>query len=122
MNYKPGKTAGFLLMEVMVATAILGIGLVVIIQSLNASLKNSAAAENVATASWLLQQKLADVFQYRYVTGRDRGDFGQAWSNFTWETDCRRLSQNLDDVTMTVYWQERNEAKKVSAETFISKP
>lgn len=120
---KPKKSAnGFMLMEVMLAAALLGIGLVVIIQSINASLRSSESVANVATASWLLEQKLTDVFQARYANGRDSGKFGSAWDNFRWETECRSLNRNLDDIILSIYWQERNEEKKISAETFMAKP
>jgi type II secretory pathway pseudopilin PulG len=113
---------GFMLMEVMLAAALLGIGLVVIIQSVNASLRSSQSMANVSTASWLLEQKLTDVFQSRYGNGKDSGNFGSGWDNFRWETECRSLNRNLDGIILSIYWQERNEEKKISAETFIAKP
>ena len=111
-----------MLMEVMLAAALLGIGLVVIIQSINAALRSSESVANVATASWLLEEKLTEVFQARYDSGLAGGKFGSGWDNFRWETECRRLNENLDDITLSIYWQERNEEKKISAETFIAKP
>ena len=121
MKFK-GAQRGFMLMEVMLATALLGLGLVVIIQSINASLKNSESAANIATASFLLNQKLADVFQARYTSGQEKSCFGTGWENFSWETDCRSLNQNLDEISLSVYWQERNEDKKISVETFVARP
>ncbi len=111
-----------MLMEVMLAAALLGISLVVIIQSINASLRNSESVANVSTASWLLEQKLTEVLQSRYDNGKNNGNFGSSWDNFRWETDCRSLNRNLDDIILSIYWQERNEEKKISAETFIAKP
>jgi type II secretion system protein I len=99
---------GFLLLEVILATAILAISLVGIIDSLGRCVAAAKAIQSYSVAEILLANKS---FEFRAERAGDifdqEGTFedypGYSWSRRLERTDTEGLWQQ----TITVYWQER---------------
>jgi len=74
------------LLEVIVALTILGVGLTVVMRSFTLSLK-ATRRERVITTGSLLANYLVDQFQVMPPIGVpfDQGDFGQDYPGFSWE-------------------------------------
>lgn len=81
----PPGDAGFTLLEVLVALAILGTGLFVLLQNHYASAQLLAEAQEAATMQLFMQKAVADV-EREVLLGNDEGDadFGQRHPDFSY--------------------------------------
>jgi general secretion pathway protein I len=88
---------GFTLLEVMIAIAILAISFTSLFGSQSHSLSLAAEAKFNSTASFLVQEKLAE-----YESGLtgfidDEGDFGDEFPGFKWKVEV--LDADIGDLT-----------------------
>lgn len=111
-----GLQAGFTLLEVMIAVAILAITLTVIYGSQSQSLSLAAEAKFNTRAAFLLQQKLAELESGSIELRNDEGDYGDDYPGFRWKIevddvffDVRELvvdpDRPLKRVTVEVSWE-----------------
>jgi type II secretion system protein I len=96
--------AGFSLIEVMIATAILGIGLTGVIQAVTASIQSSQDTEHltcaVCLASGQMEMTLADPF---LSTGTQNGSFDPPFSAYRWKVDVKETGEEgLHEVSVAV--------------------
>lgn len=98
--------AGFTLLEAIVAVAIMGIGLVAVMEAYSASMRLSLQDEYLTTATFLASGKMDEVLKEPYVTpGADEGDFGDEFADFTWTVDTADSQiEGLETITVTVKW------------------
>jgi prepilin-type N-terminal cleavage/methylation domain-containing protein len=92
---RPGRSArGFTLIEVAIAMAIVGIGVVTVLQIFSAALRTERSAgiraRAVMRARALLEQTLAAP---EPVAGQDKGDFGDGYH---WERSIREARELTD--------------------------
>lgn len=98
---------GFTLIEMIVATLLLALGIVGLLSAISTSTRASGIADSIHTATLLAQQKLSEIeLQPSSLTGGDQqGDFGDAFSGFRWRETVEATSyQSLFKVTVTVTW------------------
>ncbi|MBW1982377.1 MAG: prepilin-type N-terminal cleavage/methylation domain-containing protein [Deltaproteobacteria bacterium] len=119
MSTRSCKTAGFTLLEVMVAVAILAIALVAILKSSAQSLDVLGASQRGTTATLLAASKLAEVEAAGVEQWNDyQGDFGDEYADFSWEIDTEPISvEGLYRVVVTV--KSREEATVVELEEVV---
>lgn len=99
--------AGFTLLEVMVAIAILAIALVAVLRSQAHTVFVAGEARLSTTASLLAQSKLAEIESNR--ENATQGDFGEDFPNYSWETSIRKTElKQLREVILTIKWQEQS--------------
>ncbi|MCK5243730.1 MAG: type II secretion system minor pseudopilin GspI [Desulfobacterales bacterium] len=99
--------AGFTLLEVMVAIAILAIALVAVLRSQAHTVFVAGEARLSTTASLLAQSKLAEIESNREDS--TQGDFGEDFPNYSWETSIRKTElKQLREVILTIKWQEQS--------------
>jgi general secretion pathway protein I len=99
--------AGFTLLEVMVAIAILAIALVAVLRSQAHTVFVAGEARLSTTASLLAQSKLAEIESNRQDS--TQGDFGEDFPNYSWETSIRKTElKQLREVILTIKWQEQS--------------
>ncbi len=95
----PGKSAGFTLLEVMVAMSILAIALVAVFQMQSQSISMSTESRFLTTASLLAQSKMADVEGALSLGNRsEKGDFAPEYPDYGWslsvtDTQLARLKR-----------------------------
>ena len=83
MNMK--TNAGFTLMEVMLAMAILAISLVAVFQSQSQSISMATDSRFMTTAALLAQSKMAEVEAGTALDiGKQDGDFGIDYPDYSW--------------------------------------
>lgn len=83
-------TSGFTLVEVLVATVLLAVGLVAAVGAFSASTRASARAQDQTLAALAAQRVLAEVEAApTREPGREEGDFGNDASGYTWVADIR---------------------------------
>jgi general secretion pathway protein I len=109
------KHAGFTLLEVMFALAVIAATLVVVLGSQSQSLSLATETKFTTTAIFLAQHKMAEL-----ETGNpadlsaDSGDFGEDFPGYRWELDVsdappvepEGVSDYLRQVDLTVSWGE----------------
>lgn len=88
-------TAGFTLLEVMVAVAVIAIALVTLIGAQSQSVTIATGAKFDAQASLLGQAKMAELSLATEAEQSDgRGDFGSEYPGFTWTAEVSDLTED----------------------------
>ena len=123
--------AGFTLLEVLVAVAIVGVSLVMLLRLHLLSLDATLAAQDLTTAVLLAEGKMTTFMAQSPQEGEDEGRFdGPDLERFSWTTSVTDYGLDLggqDDsigirhVTVSVHWREGNRERSYSLETYESK-
>jgi len=85
------KTKGFTLIEVMIALAVVAIGLMATLNAANQEIRGASLTQDKMTAYWLMQNKIAEIRlastwpSIKKNKGSDK-IFGQTWR---WQTDTK---------------------------------
>ncbi len=111
-----GAAAGFTLLEVMIAVAVLAITLTVLYGSQSQSLSLAAEAKFNTQAAFLLEQKLAELQSGKMDFLDGEGDFEGENSQFSWSvaTEDHGISDpeiftelnDLKRAKVTIFWKE----------------
>ena len=132
--YGHGAT-GFTLLEVLVAVAIVGMALVMLLRLHLLSLDATLAAQDLTTAVLLAEGRMATLMAQSPREGEDQGQFdGPDLERFSWTTLVTDYDLGLGDqngeqeesvgirhVTVSVHWREGNRDRSYSLETYESK-
>jgi general secretion pathway protein I len=112
---KPVETdAGFTLLEVMVAVAIMAIVLVAVFRLHAQTIAMSGAARFYTTAPFLAEDALARMeFTAANQLGGDSGEFGDAFPGFTWRAEVEtveseylgQVAEDLKRIDLTVVYE-----------------
>ena len=113
LSGKRGSTAarGFSLLEVIIAVAILGSSLAILLGAVNKNLVLASRSKNLSIASSLAQQKLGEIELAGYPEiGEEQGVFEES-PGFTWYLnvlpyDVQQLGTEIRIVILTVAWDE----------------
>lgn len=101
-------STGFVLLEVMLSLAILGLGLILILNSFTTGLKAIGIIRDYTKATLLLAQKtgeLEDIQQELYPT-KIEGIFEEE-PKFTWKAEIKKVSGiDLKEVRIIVEWEK----------------
>jgi len=120
-NYK-----GFLLIEVLMTVSILSVVLTMIVRSHMAALHASTYTEEYSTAVLLLENKMTELMQKGFIA-RDlekQDDFEPPYQEFSYLLKTKKdenseTSDNLNEVTLTLFWPSGNSERKISATTYL---
>ena len=109
-------------MEVLLAVAILGLGLSAVIHVFSASLQATQMSHHLTLATLLSQQKLAELRQEGFPSpGLVSGEF-EDYPNFSWEIEVNSTEMdNLVEVGLTIFWSERGSQKKMEVKTLLAR-
>ena len=114
-NPKPSGGAGFTLLEVMIALAILGMTFAFAMELLATGVRSAKTSEDYVQAALLARQKVAQVAVLRSTGGEaDGGEFG---GGFRWVSEVHPLPQEeelparLYQVRVRVTWPGRRGEK-----------
>ena len=127
--------AGFTLLEVLVAVAIVGVALVMLLRLHLLSLDATLAAQDLTTAVLLAEGKMATFMAESPGEGEGQGQFdGPNLERFRWTTsviehaldlgsgnDGREGAIGVRHVTVSVHWRDGNRDRSYSLETYESK-
>jgi general secretion pathway protein I len=109
--------AGFTLLEVMIAVAVIAIALVAVFGSQSQSLTLANEAKFNTTAALLAQKKMAEIEVKRPLEpGSASGDFGEDFPGYEWDLRVDDVSftgastvEYLKQVDLTVLWGDREQ-------------
>jgi len=104
----PGvRPAGFTLLEVMIAVAIMSMALVAAIGSQSQSVSLATEAKFSTTATFLAQSKMADLeAKAPDDLFSDAGDFGEDFPGYSWESE-------VSDATLEEFSEASRHLKKI---------
>ncbi|HLX36432.1 MAG TPA: prepilin-type N-terminal cleavage/methylation domain-containing protein [Candidatus Binataceae bacterium] len=122
------SSAGFTLLEVMIAVGVLGIALLSLLALHNSNLQSVIRGQELSTASVLAQGLMSNAELERIpMPGRTQGDFeklfpGQ-YRNFRWERDVEMsgMFPDIRKVEVTVYYGPRFR-QRFSIDEFLHDP
>ena len=120
-NLERRREAGFTLLEVMIALAILGVAFALSMELLASGVRSAKASENYTQAVLLARQKLAEVAATPNLEGSaNTGEFG---GGFRWSSEIQPLPQEQDlparlfRVRVRVTWPGRQGDKALDLYT-----
>jgi Tfp pilus assembly protein PilV len=89
---KPGARA-FSLLEVMVAVGIFFMAMFTILALVSNSLRSARKLRRVEVDAGMVAAQLL-IKTNRFNEGRESGDFGQLYADYSWEYDCNMVETN----------------------------
>jgi general secretion pathway protein I len=102
---RPAAQAGFTLLEVVIAVAILGVSLTVLLQSQAASLNNAGRSRDLTVATLLARGKMIDVEKHLFHDGfqmsteDEEGDFtDEGHPDYKWHTRISEVEFDLSKL------------------------
>lgn len=120
-KYKPNSAnqRGFTLLEVIVAVAIMGASLAILLGAVNRNLVMASRSKNQSIAYTLAQQKLTEIELDGYPdVGQDQGIF-EEYPGFNWYVnvlpyDIEQLGTEIRIVMVDIAWDDGNQVFKVA--------
>ncbi len=123
-----GKT-GFTLIEVVVAMAILGVSLILVIELFSGGLRLGRASEEYTRAGHYAQMKLEDIALTRQIEeGTEEGEFD---STYRWQMEIKKVEilplesgtdytppADLFQIQIRVIWHSGRQEKTTVVETY----
>ena len=117
---KRPKRRGFTLMEVLAAMLLLGIVLPAAMGGLDVCLRAAANARHKQEAALLAEAKLNEVLATRDATTLGTGGtFGDDWPEYRWTLATSAGQFNLEQLDLTVEWQERGRTQSLTLGTMM---
>jgi general secretion pathway protein I len=117
------ETAGFTLLEVLVALALLGMAVTVVLQLFSANLRSISASEEYVAGSLEAQAKMREVLEEKDISEGTRNgitDNGYRFQVFVSDNLTERsesLPVKLMEVEVKVYWTQGNKDKSLTLKT-----
>jgi len=119
------RSRGFTLLELMVASAILAIGLTAMMRAFSEGLVTVRQSESDAIAMTLAQQKLAELEAADTLSdGDDSGQCAEPWDRFRWQTEIAALDNYpaLKRIHVNILWAEGHRARVQTLEAMLRTP
>lgn len=115
---------GFTLIEMLVATILLAIGVTAALGAISAATNAEGKAHRIQTASMLARQKLSDIaiqaLTGQLSTDQQQGTFSPNNPEYHWaENSIATPYTNLFEVTITVTWGSGNNQHQTAVTTYI---
>lgn len=120
MRHRPA--AGFTLLEVMIALAILAVALVALLGLRNRDIQMQAHARDVTRATLLARQMALTIDEEGAPDlGYLEGDFGKDYPGFSWQRQVNTfMIERVREVRVTVLWgDDRREEGRVEVTRFV---
>jgi prepilin-type N-terminal cleavage/methylation domain-containing protein len=124
---RPGRRAGLTLIEVILATAILGVGLVTLVAATGRCLAVARKAKEYETARRLIGQMDLEIpIELEEIEeGVERGEFTGEFRGYTWEREIEEFPEEdleLFVVRSTVRWTDKGREASEQVVTYIYGP
>jgi len=115
------KEKGFSLLELLLATVLLSIGLVGLVNSFSIGLSESTQAKEFAQAKNLLEEKLEDIrnLTFANVANETRAQVPD-FSDYEREVQVSAIQSGLKEVQIDVFWQAKGGEVSISLASYVS--
>jgi type II secretion system protein I len=118
-KHESKRDKGFTLLEVIIAVAIMGASMAILLGSVNRNLVVASKSKNQSIAYSLAQQKIGEIELQGYPqVGQDQGTF-EEFPGFNWYVnvlpyDIEQLGTEIRIVMVDIAWDEGNQVFKVA--------
>ena len=118
-KHESKRDKGFTLLEVIIAVAIMGASMAILLGSVNRNLVVASKSKNQSIAYSLAQQKIGEIELQDYPqVGLDQGTF-EEFPGFNWYVnvlpyDIEQLGTEIRIVMVDIAWDEGNQVFKVA--------
>ena len=118
-KHESKRDKGFTLLEVIIAVAIMGASMAILLGSVNRNLVVASKSKNQSIAYSLAQQKIGEIELQGYPqVGLDQGTF-EEFPGFNWYVnvlpyDIEQLGTEIRIVMVDIAWDEGNKVFKVA--------
>ena len=119
---RPHSYQGFTLIEMIVATVLLTIGVVGAMGAIHAAAQTTIIADGAQTAAMLAQKQITQLeLQPDQVTGGDQpGECGDEYPGYSYQQNIEATDYpNLFKVTMTISWGSKSDLHKRDFITYL---
>ena len=115
------KNAGFTLLEIMIALAIVSIALTALLSLGNRTIAVHDRLQKITQATLLAQHKMSELeSSASALAGDESGVFDEPNNAFTWRVDYAETPlPSIRMVSVTVTWGEENDNEAVTLDSFI---
>lgn len=114
---------GLSLVEVVVAVALLGIGIAACVACVGSATLASQRAEEFTAVQLLAREQLAQIELRGANPGEDRGDFGAERPGFGWQTATTESDvPGLLQVSLTILWGNPEQPRRAEFVTQVRRP
>ncbi|MFQ5780998.1 MAG: prepilin-type N-terminal cleavage/methylation domain-containing protein [Nitrospiria bacterium] len=115
--------AGFTLLEIMVALAVISISFVALLGLRNRDIALAAYSRHLTEATLLARQKITEVSAAGFPDlGVSEGDFGEAYSRFRWEQEVKQTPfEVVRELVLTVVWMEGRREEETQFTLYLFK-
>lgn len=118
-----GRAKGFTLVEVVVATVVLSLGLIGALTAFSMASRAAAASRNDTIISLLAQQKLAEVQledRNALAPGATSGDFGEDYPDYRWQLTVEEPDElNVVAVHLVIFAPQSGRERETRFSTTI---
>ena len=119
------RSAGFTLLELVIATMLLVIGLVAITRAYTRGLASTEQSEAYMTATLLAREKLAELEGTQELqNGTESGDVAEPYEGYRWETAIgdESVVENMKRIRIAISWHRDPYEHQVEIDTCLYKP
>ena len=119
------RRRGFTLVEMIVATILLAVGVFGALGAFSAALQATTASNRIHTAALLAQRRLTEIeLQPDAIAGGDQqGDFGEEYPGFRWLESVEPTDYpDLFKITLRVQWGSPPTPHERMVTTYLSRP
>lgn len=115
------KNSGFTLLEVMIALAIVGIALVVMLGLVQRSVLANSRLQQLTRATLLAKQKMSEIEHgVRLLDELQQGEFAEPNQGFSWRADYTPTPlTGIEQVDISVIWGSEENNELVTLTSFV---
>lgn len=116
---------GFTLIEMIVATILLFVGVVATVMCISAATKSTSIAGEYTSAALLAQQRIAEIEASvdQISPGEQQGQFDGEYSSYSWQQNIETDNTNpVYKVTLTIQWPSGVTTRRAQFVTYIMAP
>lgn len=117
---RTGTRRGFTMVEIVVAIALLGVGITAAVACIGSASQASARAEEFTAVQLLAREKLAELELKGAAEGEDHGDFGDNRPGYAWQTSVTSADvSGLSRVRLRLLWGDPARPRSVDYVTYV---
>ncbi len=123
MSLSELRTAGFTLLEVMVALLIIATSFVVLLHTRNQSVTAADYAKRTTVATLLASERMSAIEQEDFPdTGEESSNFGDDYPEYRWKTSVSDTAyENIREVKVEVMWDEGSSERSIGLVNYVRK-
>ncbi|MCD6526904.1 MAG: prepilin-type N-terminal cleavage/methylation domain-containing protein [Desulfuromonas sp.] len=118
------RTAGFTLLEVMIALAIIGTALIACLTLTNRCIHSHEQVQRITTGTMLAQHKMSELEAAsrsgELDSSRQQGIWDEPYSQYRWQVEFSDTPiAGVQQVTVSILWGDPDRNEEVSIDSFL---